>query len=258
MKDGFIVIHRKMIDWEWFTDLNVCHLFLYCLLRANHKDEKWRGHTINRGSFITSLEHIKNDTGLSIQKIRTALNKLNLTNEITYETTSQYSIISIKNYNLYQDYNKQDNKQITNEQQTSNKRVTTNNNDNNDNNDNNKEEVEEEKLKNLDNFYGEFKNVYLSSDRYDSLKGLIMNDRVFLELINELSTKIAEKSDKYKPYDEKFPNAHFSYLRNFWKFRQNNPQKFIAKVENIDEYSAALKRGAQMYKEYKEKQNAVK
>ena len=118
------------------------------------------------------------------------------------------------------------------------------------------EEVEEEKLKNFDNFYGEFKNVYLSSDRYDALKGIILNDNVLSELIDELSTKIAEKSDKYKPYDEKFPNAHFSYLRNFWKFRQNNPQKFNAVISNNDEFTAALKRGAEMYKEYKAKKEA--
>ena len=259
MQNGFIVLHRKLIDWEWFTDINTCHLFLYCLLRANHKIEKWRGVTIDRGSFITSLEHISIDTGLSIQQVRTALNKLKSTNEITYKSTKQYSIISINNYCMYQDYNTQDNKQITNEQQTNNKRATINNNDNNDNNDNNKEEVEEEKLKNLKNYYGEFKNVYLSSDRYDKLRGLILNDTVFLELINELSKKIAENNEKYKPYDEKFPDSHYIYLRNFWKFRQNNPQKFMTETTGKDDYSAALERGAEMYKRYKEKiQNGLK
>ena len=255
MQNGFIVLHRKMINWEWYRDVNVKVLFLHLLLKANHKDEKWQGIIINRGSLVTSLEHLSKDTGLSIQKIRTALDKLKLTDEITYKSTSRYSIISIKNYSLYQDYNMQNNKQITNNQQTNNKQITTNNNDNNDNNDNNKEEVEEEKNKNLKNFYGEFKNVYLSSDRYDMLKGFILNDAVFLELINELSNKIAENSNKYKPYDEKFPDSHYVYLRNFWNYRKQHPEKFNrinSDAGEVVDIKEATKRAFEKYRQYKE------
>ena len=62
------------------------------------------------------------------------MNKLKLTNEITYHSTSQYSIITINNWDKFQLDNTQNNKQITNEQQTNNKQITTNNNDNNDKN----------------------------------------------------------------------------------------------------------------------------
>ena len=137
MTQGFITLHRKMIEWEWFTDINTTHLFLYCLLRANHENKKWRGIEIERGSFITSLEHTSKDTGLTVRQVRTALDKLKSTGELTSQSTSQYSIISIKNYNLYQDYDKQIDKRMTSERQTNDKRATTNNNDNNDNNDNN-------------------------------------------------------------------------------------------------------------------------
>ena len=230
--EGFIVLHRQMLEWEWFTDLNACHLFLYCLLRANHEPKKWRGININRGSFITSLEHLSNDTGLTVRQVRTALDKLKSTGELTNETTSQYSIISIKNYNKYQDYDKQNDKRTTSKRQTNDKRATTNNNDNNINNDNNKEEVEEEKLKFSQNFYGEYSNVYLSPKNYDKIRTLVLNDTVLNELINELSETIAGKSDRYKPYDDAFPDAHFTYLKNFWEFRRNNPQKFITKPAN--------------------------
>ena len=229
--EGFIVLHRQMLEWEWFNDINTCHLFLYCLLRANHEPKKWRGININRGSFITSLEHLSNDTGLTVSQVRTALNKLKSTGELTNETTSQYSIISIKNYNKYQDYDKQNDKRITSKQQTNDKRMTTNNNDNNDNNDNNKEEVEEEKLKNSKNFYGEYGNVYLSPKNYDKIKTFVLNDATLTELINELSETIASKSDRYKPYDEKYPDAHFTYLKKFWEFRKNNPAKFMTKAD---------------------------
>jgi uncharacterized phage protein (TIGR02220 family) len=104
-------------------------LFVHCLLKANYKNKKWRGIDIKRGSFITSLENLSTETGLSIQQTRTALDKLISTNEITNKSTSHYRIIAINNYNEYQASNKPINKQVTNNQQTNqqadNKQVTT-------------------------------------------------------------------------------------------------------------------------------------
>ena len=133
---GWISLHRKTIEWEWYTDANTVRLFIHCLLKANHIEKNWRGITINRGQFLTSIESLSKELRLSNQKIRTAINKLKSTNEITVKTTSKYSIISIACYDSYQDYNNRDNKPATNQQQTNNKQITTTNNDNNDNNDN--------------------------------------------------------------------------------------------------------------------------
>ena len=102
-------------------------MFLHCLLSANHKPAKWRDLTIKRGQLVTSYEKLAAHNGLSIQQVRTAIEKLQSTNEITYQSTSQYSIITIKNYNLYQDSNIPSNNQIGGQ---NNKRATTNNNDN--------------------------------------------------------------------------------------------------------------------------------
>lgn len=126
MKDiskGFIALYRQFTEWEWFTDINTCHLFLYCLLRANHKDTKWRGIELKKGSFVTSYEHLASSTGLSVMQVRTALRKLKLTGEITNETSNQNSIIIVNNYKKYQDYNTRDNTRDNNQ-------ITTDNNDN--------------------------------------------------------------------------------------------------------------------------------
>jgi len=120
--NGFIKLHRKLLVWEWYSDINVRVLFFHCLLRANHKTEKWQGIELNAGQFITSLGHLSKECGLTEQQTRTALNKLKSTREITSKSTSRYSIITVNNWNLYQTNNTQDNKQITNEQQTNNNR----------------------------------------------------------------------------------------------------------------------------------------
>lgn len=89
--------------------------------------------------------------------------------------------------------------------------------------------IEEKKQENLKDFYGEFKNVYLPKNRYDILATCILNDTILNELINELSEAIERSSDKYKRYDERFPDAHYLHLKAFWKFRREHPEKFLPK-----------------------------
>jgi len=107
---------------------------------ANHKDNKWRGKLIKRGDRVTSYANLASETTLSIMQVRTALDKLKSTHEITSQSTSEYTVISICNYETYQADNTPDNKRVTNEQQTNNKRVTTNKNDKNVKNENNDKE----------------------------------------------------------------------------------------------------------------------
>ena len=125
---GWIKLHRKFLDWEWFNKSEAVHLFLYMLLKANHKDGKWQGMDVKRGQFISSLANISNATGLSIQVIRTNLKRLEKTNEISIKSTSQFTIVTICKYECYQEESEQVNKPSTNEQQTTNKQLTTNKN----------------------------------------------------------------------------------------------------------------------------------
>lgn len=146
--EGWIKVHRKLVDWEWYNDINVKVVFLHLLLTANHKEKQWKGQTILRGQKLTSIEHLADDVGLTIQQTRTALKKLKSTHEITIKTTNKNTLITIEKFNNYQfeidEDNKQNNKQfnnlITNNQQTNNKQITTNKNEKNDNNDNIKKE----------------------------------------------------------------------------------------------------------------------
>ena len=124
MSEGWIKLHRKFEDWEWFNNSEMVHLFIYLLLNANHEDGKWRGIDIKRGQILTGLHTLNEHTKISIQKLRTCLSKLEKTGEINKQTTNKYSIITIINYDSYQGYqqtnNKQPNKQLTNNQQATN------------------------------------------------------------------------------------------------------------------------------------------
>ena len=126
MRGGWVALHRQFTQWEWFEKPEMVQLFIYLLISATHEEMQWRGVTIKRGQIVTSLDKIKAATGLSTSKIRTCLERLKLTNEITSETTNQYRVITICNYDKYQNVgetsDKQYEKQIANKSQTNRKR----------------------------------------------------------------------------------------------------------------------------------------
>ena len=111
--DSWISIHRKLLDWCWYKDINVKTLFLHLLLKANYKEKVWNGIEVNRGQLITSIEHLSEETGLTVQQTRTALRKLLTTNEITSKTTNKFTVITIENYELYQNVNNKITNKIT-------------------------------------------------------------------------------------------------------------------------------------------------
>jgi hypothetical protein len=125
----FIKVFRKLSEWEWYQDSKMVHLFIHLLLHANYKDNRWRGIPIKRGQLPTGIDSLYEKTHISKQSIRTRLKRLKSTGEITIKPTNNFSIITLCHYELYQNknsqINKQTNKQLTINQQTDNKQITT-------------------------------------------------------------------------------------------------------------------------------------
>ena len=100
---GYIELHREIIDWEWFNDVYVLKLFIFLILEANHKEAKYMGIQIPRGSLLTSVAKISQKSGLSVTSVKNSLKKLLSTGEIA-ETIkpNKYRIITINNYDKFQ------------------------------------------------------------------------------------------------------------------------------------------------------------
>lgn len=100
---GYIELHREIIDWEWFNDVYVLKLFIFLILEANHKEVKYMGIKIPRGSLLTSVAKISQKSGLSVTSVKNSLKKLLSTGEID-ETIkpNKYRIITINNYDKFQ------------------------------------------------------------------------------------------------------------------------------------------------------------
>jgi len=103
VEEGYIKLSRKMLDWEWYSDVNTKTVFLHCLFKANWKDGRFKGQDIKRGQFVTSLQHLADETNLSVKNVRTALDHLKATGEVADHRQGNYRIITVLNYCRYQD-----------------------------------------------------------------------------------------------------------------------------------------------------------
>ena len=131
---SWIKIHNKLLDWEWASCPETMALWIHILLRANYEDKRWHGIMIPRGSLVTGRKELAKNTGLSEQQVRTSLNRLISTNEITISSTNKFSIVTICKYDDYQmvenginqENNQDSNQRATNNQPTNNQQITNN------------------------------------------------------------------------------------------------------------------------------------
>jgi len=198
LEGGFIKLHRKMTKWGWYHDANTFRLFVHLLLTANYEPRVFEGRMIERGQRAASYSGLSKETKISVRSIRTSLEHLKSTNEVTTETTPKFTIITIKNYDLYQ----QPTNELTSDRQTTDKRPT------NDRQQWKKDKERKRKIKkdkeeretrvrarDPRTAHGEFQNVFLSDFELQELKTRYPND--YETKIERLSRYLASTGKKY-------------------------------------------------------------
>lgn len=124
---GFIQLHRKLINWEWYSDIPVRLTFIHLLIIANWDDKNWKGVNIKRGQIVVGRKKLSEEIGISERQLRTALTKLKSTNEITIKSTNKFTVLTLEKYEDYQNIKtiattktttKAPNERPTNDQQT--------------------------------------------------------------------------------------------------------------------------------------------
>ncbi|WP_458457515.1 hypothetical protein [Pseudobutyrivibrio sp.] len=101
--NGWIKIHRKILKWGWFTDVNTSHFWWYCLLKANIEDAEYKGIKVKRGEFVAPLRTMAKESGLTTRGVRTALEHLKSTQEVTLKVTQHGTLVHIVKFGNYQD-----------------------------------------------------------------------------------------------------------------------------------------------------------
>lgn len=107
---SYIKIHRKILEWEWYTDPNTFRLFIHLLINAYFETKSWQGIDIERGQIVIGRKKLSEQLKLSEREIRTSITKL--------KTTNKYSIVTICKYEDYQGSDKP-------ERQSSDQQTTT-------------------------------------------------------------------------------------------------------------------------------------
>lgn len=151
MYQGWFAFHRKTLESAVWTDPALFRLWMLCLAKASHKanDFLFDGSVIhlNQGEFVTGRKSLtdeynqglKASNKISESKTWRLLNKLKTNSVLNIKSTTKFSVISITNWNKYQNSEQQNEQQVNNGWTASEQRLNTNNNDNNNNNVNNKE-----------------------------------------------------------------------------------------------------------------------
>lgn len=125
MDGNYIKLSRGLLEWEWYTDINTTRLFIHMLLKANWKDGNFKGTTVPRGSFVSSIGKLSGETGLTEREIRTAISHLKKTGEVTSKTTNKFTVFTVVKYDLYQTNDRQNDRQETGNRQPNDILTTT-------------------------------------------------------------------------------------------------------------------------------------
>lgn len=122
--EGYIKLYRKMTKWGWYKDNNTKCVFLHLLFMACYEPCFYRNHFLETGQIATTVREISEGTGISVRSVRTSLERLKSTNELTINSTNKFSIITLLNYSDYQGSDNVADKQLTNDRQTTDKQLT--------------------------------------------------------------------------------------------------------------------------------------
>jgi hypothetical protein len=213
LAEGYIALYRALLDkpiWKKSTPEQKA-ILITLLLMANHEENEWewmgQKFKVFPGQFVTSLESIVNacGKGITIQNVRTALERFEKLEFLTSGATKCGRLITILKWQTYQvelkKGNKAPNKDLTKTSQRGNKDLTTNNNDNNDKND-------------KKNIYAEF--VKMAEEEYQKL----------ITQFGEVGTKERiERLNLYKGSTGKKYASDYLTILNWEKKNKDKPQQ---------------------------------
>lgn len=101
-KTTFIKLDRNILNWGWFQQGETLKMFLYFILTASIRDRQWQGVALKRGQLVTSIRQLADKLQMTPRGVRTSLNRLKSTGEVTQQSTNRYTVITVNNYDKYQ------------------------------------------------------------------------------------------------------------------------------------------------------------
>lgn len=189
-KDGWIKLHRNILNNPISKKSDYAWLWITLLLKASHKNNKilWDGKTIEikPGQIISGRKKLASETGISESKVYRILKYLENEQQIKQQHTNKFTIITILNWAKYQKTEQRVKQQMNNKRTTSEQQVNTYKNIKNDKND-----------KNNKKRFLDF--VFLTDKEHKKLLDKLGKDKTD-DLIERLNNYIGSKGKKYKSH----------------------------------------------------------
>jgi hypothetical protein len=224
---GWIKLFRKAMDSEvWNPGLWL--VWCYCLLKANHKQKylhttKGRGHSrsviIQRGQFMFGRNQAARDCKMPPSTLWGRMKYLQEIGMLDIKSDSNWSIVTIFNYNTYQGDDKdaqQENRLVTDSKPTANRQLTDTT-----NKDKNEENEEKIPYKEIADIYNELNPklpnaTYRSPERDKLLRGRWNQHKDFqsLDFWKAYFQLVADSSFLQGLTDHKFSNCNLGWLLN--------------------------------------------
>jgi len=113
--DGWIKLHRKVLQSDVAGDPYGLAVWAWCLLKANHEARKWRGKTIDAGQFLTGRQTAAIETGLPGSTWVGVMRRLEQYGYIRQQSDSRGTLVTVCNYASYQSENSEGRQQTVNE-----------------------------------------------------------------------------------------------------------------------------------------------
>lgn len=129
MQNGYIFLHRKLLDSPVFSSELGLKVWIWCLLKSSFQERdiyigRQKVH-LEPGQFIYGRISASEQLGIAESTVRNWMSILEKDSYIDIKATNKYSIISIKNWEHYQ---KKDSRKTT-DRQTDDEQMDTNNKD---------------------------------------------------------------------------------------------------------------------------------
>lgn len=133
MNQGYIAIHRKMLDNPIVCkDTDHMAVWMYLLLNATHTnyDVFFQGEriTLSPGQLLTGRKSIASQLKVNESKVQRILKLFESEQQIEQQTSNQNRLITIVRWNDYQRNGQQNEQQMNNKRTTDEQQVNTNNN----------------------------------------------------------------------------------------------------------------------------------
>ena len=223
MHRGFVLLWRKVEDSGWIRNHKLWAFWSWCLIKASYKKRKvvvgLQEIELEPGQFIFGRKSASKATDISERSIRTIVDFLVKSQNLTIKTTSKFSIIYVVNWSFYQQPETQNDQQNdqppTSHRPTTDQQLTTNN------NRYNSKHLKKEKIDKK--LFLDF--VYLESIEYDKLV-IQFGEEGAKERIDRLNVYLGSTGKKYK--------SHYFTMLN-WEKRSGGNGSGISKPKDVFE-----------------------